>query len=180
MKTTTHRTTRSGRRTRYGLAVAAAAVAALGVPMLSGATTAPTSLKVVANPVWGPTLALKNGYTVYRLSTDGKNKSNCSGACAVAWPPVLLAKGQTKPVGVGVSGLGSIARAGGQRQVTIAGHPLYRFIGDKTPLSDTGNVKDKWGTWYSINPAKPGVAPKQKTSTGGGSTTTTGVGGIAY
>jgi hypothetical protein len=42
----------------------------------------------------------------------------------------------------------------------------------------SGNVKDTWGQWWSINPASPTTAPKKKS--GGSTTTTTSGGGIAY
>lgn len=170
--------------TKLAVACVAAGSLALSVaalPVSVGATGAPTSLKVTTNATWGSTLTLKSGVTVYRLSTDKKNKSLCTGACAKAWPPVLLATGQTKAVGVGVSGLGSIPRAGGLRQVTLDGIPLYTFIGDKGAGKVTGNVTDTWGKWFSINPKSPTVAPKKKSSGGTGATTTTAPGsGIAY
>jgi hypothetical protein len=64
------------------------------------------------------------------------------------------------------------------KQVTYEGIPLYTFTGDKKAGQVTGNIKDTWGQWWSINPASPTSAPKKK---GGGSTTTTTAGGgIAY
>jgi predicted lipoprotein with Yx(FWY)xxD motif len=158
-----------------GVAMLATAV----LPMTSGATSSPTTIKVTQNKSWGPTLSLSNGDTLYRLSTDSKNKSVCTGPCAAVWPPVLLAKGQTKAVGVGVSGLGSFARTGGARQVTLDGIPLYTFIGDKKSGQVTGNITDTWGKWYSINPASPRTPPKKKSSGSAPTTTTTGS-GVAY
>jgi predicted lipoprotein with Yx(FWY)xxD motif len=171
-------------RTITMAALFVASTAMLGtavLPTVGGATASPTTIKVTQNSSWGPTLSLKNGDTLYRLSADSMNKSNCNSACAKVWPPVLLAKGQTKAVGVGVSGLGSIAHAGGTKQVTLDGIPLYRFVGDKSPGQVTGNITDTWGKWFSINPASPRTAPKKKSSGGGGATTTTtSGGGIAY
>ncbi|MGB8178787.1 MAG: hypothetical protein WCF63_01305, partial [Acidimicrobiales bacterium] len=88
-------------------------------------------------------------------------------------------------------------RSNGTRQVTLDGIPLYRFTGDKEPGEVTGNVKNAFGRWWSINPQNPTVAPT-KVKTGGTSTTsptttttttttttpptttTTSGGGIAY
>jgi predicted lipoprotein with Yx(FWY)xxD motif len=133
---------------------------------------------VSQNKTWGPTLILKNGDTLYRLTKDSKNKSVCTGKCATIWTPVLLASGQKTPVGDGVSKLGSFARANGTHQVTYEGIPLYTFTGDKKAGLVTGNVKDTWGQWWSINPKSPLTAPKKS----GGSSTTTTVpgGGAAY
>ena len=150
--------------------------AVLSTPV--SASSSPTTIKVVQNKSWGPTLSLKNGDTLYRLSTDSKNKSVCTGKCASVWPPVLLTKGQTKAVGVGMSGLGSIMRVGGARQVTLNGIPLYRFVGDSSPGKVSGNITDTWGKWFSINPKHPLIAPKK--SGGSSPTTTTTTSGVAY
>jgi predicted lipoprotein with Yx(FWY)xxD motif len=149
-----------------------------GVATLSGASSSPTTITVAQNKTWGPTLTLKDGHTLYRLTKDPKNKSDCSGKCATVWVPVLLATGQTKPAGVGVSHLGSFTRAGGTKQVTYEGIPLYTFVGDKKAGQVTGNIKDTWGQWWSMNPASPTTAPKKLG--GGSTTTTTSGGGIAY
>jgi predicted lipoprotein with Yx(FWY)xxD motif len=153
----------------------AALLSATALPLSSGASASPTTIAVSQNKTWGPTLILKDGFTLYRLTADPKNKSVCTGKCATIWTPVLLAAGQSKPVGVGVSHLDSFTRAGGGKQVTYEGIPLYRFTGDKKAGEVTGNVKDTWGQWWSINPKSPLTPPKKKTSTG---TTTTSP--IAY
>jgi predicted lipoprotein with Yx(FWY)xxD motif len=194
--------TRQSSRRKIGIGIVAASGAAvLAVATMSlagGAAAAPTTLKVVQNASWGPTLALKNGDTVYAFSLDKKNKSNCTGKCAVSWPPVLLAHGQTKADGMGVKAadLGSIMRANGTHQVTYEGIPLYRFVGDKEAGQVNGNITALGGTWWSMNPKDPEAAPTEKggtttttttgggtTSTGGGTTTTTAPpagGGISY
>jgi hypothetical protein len=86
----------------------------------------------------------------------------------------------------------------GTHQVTLDGLPLYRFLGDKKPGQVTGNVKNAFGRWFSINPKHPTIAPTEVKTGGGGSsgttttsppmttttppptTTTTTGGGIAY
>jgi len=131
---------------------------------------------VTEKTAWGPILALSSGWTVYRFVKDGNNRSTCSGACLQAWPAVILAKGQKEPDGKGVSHLGFIVRAGGAHQVTYEGIPLYLFIGDKKPGQITGNIKDKFGQWWVVNPATPKSVPHEA----GGTTTTAGGSGVAY
>jgi predicted lipoprotein with Yx(FWY)xxD motif len=162
-----------------GVAIAGGALLLACVATVSGASASPTTISVAQNKTWGSTLTLKNGRTLYRLTKDSKNMSVCTGKCATVWLPVLLATGQKTPVGNGVSHLGSFTRANGTHQVTYEGIPLYTFIGDKKADEITGNVKDTWGQWWSINPSSPLKAPKKK---GGSSTTTTTSpgGGIAY
>jgi predicted lipoprotein with Yx(FWY)xxD motif len=163
------------------IAAVASGAAILGSVVLStvsSASSSPTTITVAQNKTWGSTLTLKNGDTIYRLTKDSKNMSVCTGKCATIWVPVLLASGQKTAVGVGVSKLGSFARANGTHQVTYEGIPLYTFTGDKKAGQVTGNVKDTWGQWWSINPKSPLVAPKKS---GGSSTTTTvPAGGGAY
>jgi predicted lipoprotein with Yx(FWY)xxD motif len=160
------------------IAIASGAVllATTGVATVSGASAAPTTISLSQNKTWGPTLTLKNGHTVYRLTKDSKNMSVCTGKCATIWLPVVLASGQKAPVGSGVSHLGSFTRANGTHQVTYDGIPLYTFVGDEKADVITGNIKDTWGQWWSINPSSPLTAPKKK----GTSTTTSPSGGIAY
>ena len=155
------------------VAVLTTGILLLGAATLSGvsdASSSPTTISVSQNATWGPTLTLKNGDTVYRLTADAKNTSVCTGACAKILPPVLLASGQQSPIGDGVTGLGLIARANGTHQVTYQGIPLYQFVGDKAPGQVAGNVKDGWGQWWSINPKSPHTAPKK---IGGSAVTTT-------
>ncbi len=146
----------------------------------AGAAAAPTTVTVSHNKTWGTILTLRNGDTVYRSTADPTNKSICTGRCAVVWPPVLLAAGQKRPVGHGVTGLGAITRAGGARQVTYKGVPLYLFEGDHRAGQATGNIKDTWGQWWVVNPSNPRGTPTAATSSGQGSPTTSVGSGVAY
>jgi predicted lipoprotein with Yx(FWY)xxD motif len=164
----THPTTLRHRVRRA--AALAAGVATLGgfavasIPATANATVpaaaAPNAtIMVVHNKTWGSLLALSNGDTVYRFVLDTKNHSACTGKCAKIWPPVDLAKNQKAPIGKGVKGLGTINRGGGVKQVTYEGIPLYRFVGDTAAFQVKGNIKDSFGQWYSVNPAKPTSIP---------------------
>jgi len=62
---------------------------------------------------------------VYTFSGDSAAKSNCTGACAIAWPPVLTESLPAATVSVNVKMIGSIMRPDGTHQVTYAGKPLY-------------------------------------------------------
>lgn len=181
-KTDTRFAARSHER---GVAAATVATVATGLALIAtvaftstaGAASAPT-ITVSQNKTWGATLTLKDGATLYRLTKDSTDKSTCTGKCATVWLPVVLPTGEKAPVGVGVGHLGSFTRSAGVRQVTYEGIPLYTFTGDKKAGQVTGNVKDTWGQWYSINPSSPKTPPKKKGSAP--TTTTTAGGGIAY
>ena len=89
-----------------------------------------------------------NGMTLYWFAIDTPTKSNCSGQCATFWPPV---KGPLT-AGSGVTGtLGTITRSDGTKQATYDGHPLYTYIGDKSPGQNTGNGKNlSGGLWWEM------------------------------
>jgi predicted lipoprotein with Yx(FWY)xxD motif len=98
------------------------------------AATQATGTKVTLHSTsLGKVLANSSGRTLYLDTADTKNHSNCSGACASTWPPLMT---KAKPVaGTGVKKglLGTAKRAGGKLQVTYNGHPLYRFYTDSSP-----------------------------------------------
>ena len=115
------------------------------------------------------------GMTLYWFAIDTSSKSNCSGQCATYWPPV------TGPLtaGSGVTGtLGTITRSDGTKQATYMGHPLYTYVGDKSPGQATGNGKNlSGGLWYEMTVS--GSTPAPATG-GGGSTATSTAGGGGY
>jgi predicted lipoprotein with Yx(FWY)xxD motif len=117
----------------------------------------------------GKILVDSKGRTLYAFGHDLKNKSRCSGACASNWPPALT-KVKHPKVGAGVSSakLRVIKRSGGARQLSYAGHPLYRFSGDTAAGDTNGQGIDAFGgTWHVVSPAGKPVT-QSSTSSGGG------------
>ena len=94
------------------------------------------------------------GLTLYLFERDKRGRSACSGACATYWPP-LLTKG--KPIamsGARQSLLGTTRRTNGSRQVTYAGHPLYRFVQDTSKGQTKGEGLHFFGGgWDALSPA---------------------------
>ena len=79
------------------------------------------------------------GLTLYTKSGDSATTSTCTGPCAVAWPPVLVATGGSATGGSGVTGtFATLTRADGTVQVTYQGLPLYGWKGDAKPGDTTG------------------------------------------
>jgi predicted lipoprotein with Yx(FWY)xxD motif len=105
-----------------------------------------------------------NGMTLYWFVPDTSTKSNCSGQCATYWPPV---KGPLT-AGSGVTGtLGTITRSDGTTQATYDGHPLYTYVGDKSPGQNTGNGKNlSGGVWWEMTVS--GSTPPAAAGAGGG------------
>jgi predicted lipoprotein with Yx(FWY)xxD motif len=87
----------------------------------------------------GTYLTGPNGMTLYTKTGDSATSSTCTGTCAVAWPPVLVATGGSAAAGTGVSGtFATLTRADGTVQVTYQGLPLYGWKGDAKAGDMTG------------------------------------------
>jgi predicted lipoprotein with Yx(FWY)xxD motif len=87
---------------------------------------------------------------IYIFQRDRKNKSNCHGACAKAWPPVFTKARPRAGKGVHSSLLGTIRRKGGARQVTYAGKPLYYYAHEGRGEVKCHNVNLNGGFWWAV------------------------------
>jgi len=141
------------------VAAAAAVLAACGssgTSSTSGSGSTSTSSPVAATAgslktatIGGVTvLTDARGFAVYSFAPDTMTTSDCNGACAAAWPPV---KGPVTAA-AGLTGkLGTIKRSDGSAQATFDGHPLYTFVKDTGPGTDTGNgVNAFGGLWHAL------------------------------
>src|SRR5439155_15560419 len=81
--------------------------------------------------------------------TPSPSTSNCTGPCAVTWPPVLTG-GKVIFADGDQASLGTIIRANGTTQLTLHGWPLYRYAGDKAEGDTKGHGLD--GTWFAAAP----------------------------
>jgi predicted lipoprotein with Yx(FWY)xxD motif len=162
-----------------GLAALALTVSACGSSGSSSGTAANTpaaggnSSTVTEKSIGSQQVVVdSSGMTLYWFVPDTSTKSNCSGQCATYWPPV---KGPLT-AGSGVTGtLGTITRSDGTTQATYDGHPLYTYVGDKSPGQATGNGKNlSGGVWWEMTisgstpPAGAGSSATPKASSGGG------------
>lgn len=95
---------------------------------------------------YGSILFDQRGYVLY-----GFTGASCTGDCAKAWPP-FLTKGSPRVLHGAVLGkLGTVRRADGTRQVTYAGHPLYYYVGDRSPGQILcQNVSEFGGLWLVV------------------------------
>ncbi|MFF4489910.1 hypothetical protein ACFY0F_25985 [Streptomyces sp. NPDC001544] len=91
------------------------------------------------------------GMTLYRYDKDqpAPSKWTCSGACTKTWMPVIV-QDSVKTAGVANSLLGTVHRDG-KKQLTLAGWPLYRYLGDTTSGQANGQAKDQ--QWYAVTPS---------------------------
>jgi predicted lipoprotein with Yx(FWY)xxD motif len=154
--------------------IAALAVAACGgggaataspppAPSKTATTPTQTATVGVANSRLGRILVDSTGRTLYLFKGDSDTSSACSGACAIAWPP--LRTGATPAVAGGASTalVGTIPRSDGARQVTYNGHPLYTFVKDHKPGEVNGQGVTAFGAaWFAVSPAGNQISSRPK------------------
>ena len=110
-----------------------------------------TRLKVVDSE-FGTVVANGRGEALYLFDREQRGKSECYGACARAWPPVLT-KGKPRAfAGADASLLGTTKRRNGKLQVTYAGQPLYYYVGDSPGTILCHDVDEFGGTWLVVQP----------------------------
>ena len=112
---------------------------------LTFAAIAVAALSAQANPtqVSNGVMASKEGKTLYTFDKDAAGKSNCSGGCATAWPPFVVAN----PALAG-GDFSIVKRDDGAGQWAYKGKPLYFFAGDTKPGDVNGD--NQGGVWHVI------------------------------
>jgi predicted lipoprotein with Yx(FWY)xxD motif len=140
----------------FSLSVAVAvalSLAAVGAAF-AGHSTSRAATVATARTGLGRIVVDGGGRTLYLFEKDRRGRSACAGACATYWPPLLT---HGKPIATGgarQSLLGAIRRADGTRQVTYAGHPLYRFALDTRRGQTKGEGLNDFGAgWDALAPS---------------------------
>ncbi len=138
----------------------------------------------IATTPLGKIVVDARGHSLYLFEADHKGASACYGACAKAWPPVIVSGKPKAGPGARAALLGVLHRRDGKQQVTYRGHPLYRFFMDAKRGQVKGQGLDFYGgEWYVLTPAGKKLeheAGSDDTTSGGddsGGGTTTGGGG---
>lgn len=111
------------------------------------------ALRAKALAPFGTIVTDARGLTLYRSERDGTRppRSRCAGACAKTWPAATVASpDQVRVAGIDPDLVGTIKRKDGRYQLTLAGHPLYRFAKDKKPGDAKGQCKD--GVFFAATP----------------------------
>jgi predicted lipoprotein with Yx(FWY)xxD motif len=100
---------------------------------------------------YGTVLFDGDNRAVYYFDKESSSKSECYGACAEAWPPVLTEGTPRGGTGAKADKLGTTERDDGTTQVTYDGHPLYYY--DEPPGQVTcHNVEEFGGLWLAVQP----------------------------
>jgi predicted lipoprotein with Yx(FWY)xxD motif len=167
-------------RTALVLATAVAGVATAGLVSLAVAGT--FTLKVATHAsvtnVSGVTkhesiVVTSTGFAVYILTGDSPRHQKCikSNGCFAAWPPVKASSAKKLSKAPGVNGKLGTFRRDGFVQVTLDGHPLYVFIGDRHKDAATGEgINHFGGIWHVIKMGGSSGATPPGTSTSSTST----------
>ena len=92
------------------------------------------------------------GQAVYVFDRERHGRSECYGACAKAWPPVLAHGRPVAGRGVRAARLGTTRRRDGRRQVTLAGRPLYLYVADSPGRVLCHGVREFGGLWLVVRP----------------------------
>jgi predicted lipoprotein with Yx(FWY)xxD motif len=137
------------RPSHLGALVLAGALALAAAVMPGSALAQGDAITVsTASDDLGTYLVGPEGKTLYYFTRDvTPGQSVCSGGCLEAWPPLLVAEGQTLVAGDGVTGtLSSAPREDGSMQATYRGRPLYHWAADTEPGQTTGQGVN--GVWF--------------------------------
>lgn len=105
---------------------------------------------VLGDSEFGRMLFNSKKQAIYIFERDEKDKSNCYGECAAAWPPVFTEGRPQGGKGVKSSLLGTTKRRDGRRQVTYAGKPLYYYVNEGPGEVKCHNVNLNGGFWWAV------------------------------
>jgi predicted lipoprotein with Yx(FWY)xxD motif len=146
----------SGRHSSAVAACTAAATLAFAALLATMAFAASTlTVGSASNSKLGERVAVNpQGRTLYALSPETTSHLLCkSNECLKVWPPLTVHSRATKlEAGTGVEGhLGILRRSNGMLQVTLRGHPLYRYSGDHADGQANGQDLESFGgTWHAL------------------------------
>jgi predicted lipoprotein with Yx(FWY)xxD motif len=164
-----------------GLAVLAAVAVGCGGGGATAASAPPKTASGQAATVGisstgiGQILVNSQGRTLYLFKADQGTKSACTGACAGAWPPLLVNGKPTLGKGINASLVRTATRPEGTTQLTYNGHPLYLFAQDQKAGETNGQGVSAFGAaWFALNSAGNQVSAKPSSSS------TSGGGGLGY
>ncbi|GGU57859.1 COG4315 family predicted lipoprotein [Lentzea flava] len=102
-------------------------------------------LRVEQSAAAGPVVADRDHYTLYFHEKDGTNppSSTCLDAeCTLVWVPLLAAGGKVEAPELDPALIGTFKRPDGLEQVTIGGHPVYRYVDDEQAGDTAGHGVD--------------------------------------
>jgi predicted lipoprotein with Yx(FWY)xxD motif len=130
---------------RVALVLSLTAALALTAQVALADTMKPQLVRTIVDAKLGKVLTTGGRQAIYVWNKEPKGKIRCTGACAKAWPPVIVKTGVVVPMHVkGIMGeFGTVRRAGGARQLTFNRRALYTYAHEKAGQVLCNNV-DGW------------------------------------
>ena len=123
-------------------------------PAPANAASRSSATVSVANSGLGKILVDSQGRSLYLFQKDMGTTSECSGACAAAWPPLRATGKPVVGTALSASKIGTTARSDGKPQVTYNGHPLYLYSADQKPGDTNGQGLNVFGGgWCAVSAA---------------------------
>ena len=107
----------------------------------------------VVDSQYGDVVADRRGEALYLFDKEDTRKSECYGACAEAWPPMLTKAKPRAGEGARKGLLATTRRRDGKLQVTYAGHPLYYYKDDSPGNILCHDVDEFGGLWLVVEPS---------------------------
>ncbi len=112
------------------------------------------------------------GAALYTLSGETTHHAKCMpGMCFSFWPPLTVKSAKSLGKASGIKGKLGVWHRDGFIQVTLAGHPLYRFAPDTQKRVATGEDIHSFGGFWHVVTASSHNRSSGSTTTG---STTTG------
>ena len=134
------------------LGAGAGAIAAVAVaPATAGSTATTPTIKLMSTS--SGKLLIVGGFVLYRFSHDGSGSKNTCvkiQGCAKAWPALTTVNKPHTGPGVNRALLGTTKLPSGKKQVTYAGHPLYRYAFETKGSTAYVGVFASGGYWYGV------------------------------
>jgi len=102
-----------------------------------------------------------SGFAVYTLTDDSARHPECTKAnsCFQFWPPVTVSASAKLIKSAAIRGTLGRWHRDGFAQLTLSGHPLYRFRDDSRPRAATGEgIMGFGGTWHVVSTGSDSAA----------------------
>jgi predicted lipoprotein with Yx(FWY)xxD motif len=119
---------------------------------------APGSTIKLGDSQFGQVLFGPDEGAIYYFDKEQGSQSECYGACAEAWPPVLTEGEPQAGQGVKANLLGTTERSDGTTQVTYDGHPLYYYAHEGPGEVTCHNVEEFGGLWLAVQASGEAVS----------------------
>lgn len=108
---------------------------------------------VLGDSQFGQILFGPDQQAIYLFDKEGGPTSECYGACADAWPPVLTKGEPQAGPGMKQALMGTTERDDGSTQVTYNDHPLYYYAHEGPGEVTCHDVEEFGGLWLVVDPA---------------------------